>query len=33
MTEFGVKRVKDQLAWEHSVPHLLAAYQEALTGR
>ncbi len=30
MGEFGRARVEEQLAWEHSVPKLLAAYQQAL---
>lgn len=30
MGEFGQKRVREQLAWEYSVPNLLAAYQRAL---
>jgi len=29
MGEFGVKRVKEALAWEFSVPHLIAAYDRA----
>jgi len=32
MGEFGRKRVEEQLAWEYSVPKLLAAYQKALDG-
>lgn len=28
---FGKRRVDDELAWQHSVPHLLAAYERALT--
>jgi glycosyltransferase involved in cell wall biosynthesis len=31
MGEFGRKRIEEELAWEHSVEHLLAAYQRALT--
>jgi len=33
MGEFGRKRIEEQLAWEYSVPELLAAYQEALHDR
>ena len=33
MGKFGRKRVLDELAWEYSVPHLLAAYQRAFTKR
>lgn len=33
MGEFGMRRVKDELAWEHSVPNLLAAYESALSKR
>lgn len=29
MGEFGRKRVKDHLAWNHSVPNLIAAYERA----
>jgi glycosyltransferase involved in cell wall biosynthesis len=32
MGEFGRKRIEDHLAWEYSVPHLLAAYRKALGG-
>jgi glycosyltransferase involved in cell wall biosynthesis len=32
MGEFGRKRVEEQLAWEYSVPELLAAYKRALHG-
>ena len=32
MGEFGRKRVEEQLAWEYSVPKLVAAYQKALDG-
>ncbi len=32
MGEFGRKRIEEQLAWEYSVPELLAAYREALHG-
>src|SRR5882762_9089129 len=32
MGEFGRKRIEEQLAWEYSVPELLAAYQKALEG-
>jgi glycosyltransferase involved in cell wall biosynthesis len=31
MGEFGHKRVEEQLAWEHSVPSLLAAYERAFS--
>jgi glycosyltransferase involved in cell wall biosynthesis len=30
MGEFGRKRIEQQLAWEYSVPNLLAAYRKAL---
>jgi glycosyltransferase involved in cell wall biosynthesis len=30
MGEFGRKRIDEQLAWDYSVPQLLAAYQKAL---
>lgn len=33
MGEFGRARVETQLAWEHSVPHLLAAYKWVLEER
>jgi glycosyltransferase involved in cell wall biosynthesis len=33
MALIGQNRVRDQLAWQHSVPHLLAAYQKALEAR
>jgi glycosyltransferase involved in cell wall biosynthesis len=33
MGEFGRRRVERELAWEYSVPTLLAAYEEALNGR
>jgi glycosyltransferase involved in cell wall biosynthesis len=33
MGEFGRRRVADQLAWQHSVPHLLAAYERAFSKR
>jgi glycosyltransferase involved in cell wall biosynthesis len=33
MGEFGRRRVEEQLAWEHSVPHLLAAYERAFSKR
>jgi glycosyltransferase involved in cell wall biosynthesis len=33
MGQFGRKRVLDELAWEYSVPHLLAAYQRAFSKR
>jgi glycosyltransferase involved in cell wall biosynthesis len=29
MGEFGRKRVENELAWEYSIEHLLAAYQRA----
>jgi glycosyltransferase involved in cell wall biosynthesis len=29
MGEFGRRRVETELAWEYSVPHLLAAYERA----
>jgi glycosyltransferase involved in cell wall biosynthesis len=32
MGEFGRKRIEKELAWEYSVPNLLAAYQQALDG-
>jgi glycosyltransferase involved in cell wall biosynthesis len=32
MGEFGRKRIEEQLAWEYSVPELLAAYRKALDG-
>jgi glycosyltransferase involved in cell wall biosynthesis len=32
MGEFGRKRIDEQLAWEYSVPELLAAYRKALGG-
>lgn len=31
MGELGRRRVEEQLAWEHSVPHLLAAYERAFS--
>ena len=31
MGEFGRRRVETELAWEYSVPHLLAAYERALS--
>lgn len=31
MGEFGRKRIENELAWEYSVPQLLAAYREALS--
>ena len=31
MGELGRRRVEKELAWEYSVPHLLAAYKKALT--
>lgn len=33
MGEFGRKRVREQLAWEYSVPNLLAAYERAFSKR
>jgi len=33
MGEFGRRRVEQELAWEHSTPHLLAAYDRALNRR
>ncbi len=33
MGEFGVRRVKDELAWEHSVPNLVTAYETAMSKR
>jgi glycosyltransferase involved in cell wall biosynthesis len=33
MGEFGRKRVEKELAWEYSVPNLLAAYERAFTKR
>jgi len=33
MGEFGVKRVKEELAWQFSVPHLIAAYDRAFRKR
>ena len=33
MGEFGRKRIDEQLAWDYSVPQLLAAYGEALHRR
>ncbi len=33
MGEFGKRRVEEALAWDYSVPQLLAAYREALYGR
>jgi len=30
MGEFGRKRIEEELAWNYSVPNLLAAYQTAL---
>ena len=32
MGEFGRKRIEKQLAWEYSVPDLLAAYQKVFEG-
>ncbi len=31
MAEFGLVRVRQSLAWEHSVPNLLAAYRRAFS--
>jgi glycosyltransferase involved in cell wall biosynthesis len=33
MGEFGRRRVEKELAWEYSVPNLLAAYERALSKR
>jgi glycosyltransferase involved in cell wall biosynthesis len=33
MGEYGRKRIEEELAWEYSVPDLLAAYQRALSKR
>jgi glycosyltransferase involved in cell wall biosynthesis len=33
MGEFGRRRVEEELAWEYSVPNLLAAYERALNKR
>jgi glycosyltransferase involved in cell wall biosynthesis len=33
MGEFGRKRVETELAWEYSVPNLLAAYEKVLSNR
>ena len=33
MGEFGRKRVEKELAWDYSVPHLLAAYQKVFSKR
>jgi len=33
MSQSGQERLRSALAWEHSVPHLLAAYEAALNGR
>ena len=33
MGEFGQKRVRDELAWQHSVPNLLSAYAKAFQGK
>jgi glycosyltransferase involved in cell wall biosynthesis len=32
MGEFGLERVQKYLSWEHSTPHLLAAYSHVLNG-
>jgi glycosyltransferase involved in cell wall biosynthesis len=32
MGQFGRKRIEKELAWDYSVPQLLAAYQKALNG-
>ena len=32
MGQFGKRRIEEQLAWEYSVPELLAAYQKVLDG-
>ena len=31
MSEFGMNRVRNQLAWQYSIPPLLAAYDKAFT--
>ncbi len=33
MSRAGEARLKEQLAWEHSVPHLLAAYRRVFEGK
>jgi len=33
MSEFGRRRLREELAWEHSVPHLLAAYERVFRPR
>ena len=33
MSEFGRRRVERELAWEYSVPNLLAAYERAFSKR
>lgn len=33
MGELGRRRVEKELSWEHSIPHLLAAYHTAFDGR
>ncbi len=33
MGEFGYQRVQKELAWEYSVPNLLAAYERAFEKR
>jgi glycosyltransferase involved in cell wall biosynthesis len=33
MGEFGRRRVEKELAWEYSVPNLLAAYERAFSKR
>jgi glycosyltransferase involved in cell wall biosynthesis len=33
MGTFGLERVQKYLSWEHSTPHLLAAYQHVLSGK
>ncbi|HLJ77264.1 MAG TPA: glycosyltransferase family 4 protein [Acidobacteriaceae bacterium] len=33
MGEFGQQRVREQLTWEHSEPHLIAAYERAFQKR
>ena len=32
MAAYGESRLRDQLAWEHSEPHLLAAYEKVFEG-
>ena len=30
MSDYGAKRLREELAWEHSVPRLIAAYEKVL---